>query len=390
MTGLRIIIAHNTYQHRGGEDAVVESEMALLRYHGHEVITYFRNNDDISSASAISTAMQTLWSSRTVDEFSELIHSFRPDIIHVHNTFPLISPSLYWAATQANVPVILTLHNFRLMCLSALYLRNGKVCEDCAGRLPWLGVVRRCYRDSVPASTVLAGTIALHRGLGTYRNKVSRYIALTEFAKLKFITGGLQENNIRIKPNFIEDPFKGQTLASSKQAEALFVGRFSQEKGISVLLQAWKSISYPLQLAGNGPIFDQCKATNKHGDITFLGLQSNQQIHELMSKARFLIMPSIWHETFGLVLIEAFAHGMPVICSRLGAMAEIVEDHKTGLHFDAGNADDLARKVNWMLAHPEECVKMGENARAVYLEKYTPEINYQHLMSIYQEAINEA
>lgn len=389
MTGLRIIIAHNAYQHRGGEDAVVESEMTLLRSHGHEVTTYFRNNDDINSASAISTAMQTLWSSRTVDELSELIHSFRPDIIHVHNTFPLISPSLYWAATRANVPVVLTLHNFRLMCLSALYLRNGNVCEDCAGRLPWLGVVRSCYRDSVPASTVLAGTIALHRGLGTYRNKVSRYIALTEFAKLKFITGGLQENNLRVKPNFIEDPFKGQALASTKKAEALFVGRFSQEKGISILLQAWNSVSYPILLAGNGPDFDQCKETNKHGDITFLGLQSKQQIHELMSKASFLIMPSIWHETFGLVIIEAFAHGMPVICSRLGGMAEIVEDHKTGLHFDAGDADDLTHKVNWMLAHPEECVKMGENARDVYLEKYTPEINYQHLMSIYQEAIDE-
>ena len=183
---------------------MVEAEIALLRSHGHDVETYFRSNDDVTGMSAVALAGGTLWSARTSHEVARVIGRFQPDVIHAHNTFPLISPSLYWAAARAGVPVVQTLHNFRLMCLNALFLREGKVCEDCMGHLPWRGVARACYRGSRAASAVLAGMLTLHRGLGTYRHKVARYIALNEFCRGKFIEGGLPAERVVVKPNFVD------------------------------------------------------------------------------------------------------------------------------------------------------------------------------------------
>ena len=201
---MRILFVHNAYQHRGGEDSVVEAEIALLQSHGHAVETYFRSNEDVAGMSSLALARHTLWSPRTPHDLADLIRRFQPDVIHVHNTFPLISPSLYWAAERARVPVVQTLHNFRLMCLNALFLREGKVCEDCMGHLPWRGVARACYRESRAASAALAGMLTLHRGLGTYRNKVARYIALNEFCRGKFIEGGLPAERVVVKPNFVD------------------------------------------------------------------------------------------------------------------------------------------------------------------------------------------
>jgi len=380
---VKILVVHNAYQHRGGEDSVVESEVALLRSHGHAVETYFRSNDDIATMPAASVAIQTLWSSRAAGDLSRLIESFRPDVIHVHNTLPLISPAIYWAAARAGVPVVQTLHNFRLMCLSALYLREGKVCEDCAGKLPWRGVVRKCYRGSTAASAVLAGMLTLHRGLGTYRNKVSRYIALNDFCRNKFIEGGLPAELIMVKPNFVDAP----SPLDIPRDGILFVGRLSIEKGVVSLAKAATLLpDAKLRVAGDGP--QAALLDGVHG-VTKLGALPADAVRREMNGALALVIPSIWYENFPRTIVEAFAAGLPVIASRIGALAEIVSDGETGLLFEAGNAQDMANKLAWALANPEKMAVMGQKARAKYEAEFTAERNYAQLIDIYESVIRE-
>jgi glycosyltransferase involved in cell wall biosynthesis len=379
----RILFIHNAYQQRGGEDSVVEAEIALLRTHGHEVETYFRHNDEIAGLSTVTIAQQTLWSSRTTHEVSELIRNFCPDVIHVHNTLPLISPSVYWAAARAGVPVVQTLHNFRLMCLGALYLREGKVCEDCAGHLPWRGVMHKCYRGSAAASAVLAGMLTLHRGLGTYRNKVSRYIALNDFCRNKFIEGGLPADRIVVKPNFVDFPAP-QDLP---RQGLLFVGRLSMEKGIEALAYAAALLpDAQLRVAGDGP---QAAFLDGVRGVTRLGSLSGLAVRREMNSAVALVIPSIWYENFPRTIVEAFAMGLPVIASRIGALADLVRDGETGLLFEPGNARDLADKMAWALAHPESMAEMGRKARVQYEAEFTAERNYAKLMTIYEDVIRE-
>ncbi|MFA5240819.1 MAG: glycosyltransferase family 4 protein [Sulfuricella sp.] len=383
---MRILIAHNAYQHRGGEDTVVESEIALLRSHGHAVETYFRSNDDVSGMPSLALVRQTLWSSRTTHDLADRINDFRPDIIHVHNTFPLISPSLYWAADRAGVPVVQTLHNFRLMCLNAMFLREGRVCEDCLGHLPWRGVARKCYRGSGAASAVLAGMLTLHRGLGTYRNKVARYIALNDFCRRKFIEGGLPAERVVVKPNFVAwaegrphpNPLPG---GEGERKGLLFVGRLSVEKGVAALAEAMASLpDAQLRVAGDGP---EAGLLEGVAGVTRLGSLPGDAVRQEMGRAAALVVPSIWYETFGLVIIEAFACGTPVIASRIGALADIVREGETGLLFEPGNPRDLADKMTWALTHPGQMAEMGRKARAQYEAEFSAEVNYRQLMEIY-------
>lgn len=377
---MRILIVHNAYRHRGGEDAVVEAEIALLRAHGHAVETYFRSNDDVSGMSSLALARQTLWSDRTPHDLAQLIRRFQPDVIHVHNTFPLVSPSLYWAAERAGVPVVQTLHNFRLMCLNALFLHEGRVCEDCMGQVPWRGVARACYRGSTAASAVLAGMLTLHRGLGTYRNKVARYIALNEFCRGKFIEGGLPAERVVVKPNFVDFDMPEPVA----RAGLLFVGRLSAEKGVATLAQAMTLLpDAKLRVAGDGP---EAGLLNGVAGVTRLGSLPGEAVRQEMGRAAALVVPSIWYENFPRTIVESFASGLPVIASRIGALADIVTDGETGLLFEPGNARDLADKLAWALAHPEQMAAMGRRARAQYEAEFSAEVNYRQLMKIYREA----
>ncbi|MDQ3186389.1 MAG: glycosyltransferase family 4 protein [Pseudomonadota bacterium] len=378
----RVLVVHNGYQQRGGEDSVVESEIPLLRSRGHAVETYFRTNNDITDIPAISLARQTLWSTRTTHDLTELIGSFRPDIIHVHNTFPLISPSLYWVATRARVPVVQTLHNFRLICLNAVFLRDENVCEDCLGHLPWRGVAYACYRGSRAASATTAGMLALHRWLGTYRSQVTRYIALNEFCRKKFIQGGLPEDRIVVKPNFVNF----ESLPVVPRQGLLFVGRLSVEKGVATLARATALLpGVHLRVAGEGP-----DATLLDGlDVIRLGSVPGEVVRQQMNSAVALVVPSIWYENFPRSIVEAFACSLPVIASRIGALRDIVKDGETGLLFDPGNPRDLADKMMWALAHPEEMIVMGRKARACYESHYTAERNYEQLVAIYRDAIDD-
>lgn len=380
---MRVLVAHNAYQHHGGEDSVVEAEIALLRSHNHEVATYFRHNDDIGGIARTAVVRQTLWSSRTTRDLSELVRGFRPDIIHSHNIFPLISPSLYWAAAQASVPVVQTLHNFRLMCLNGFFLRDGQVCEDCLGHLPWRGVARKCYRNSSAASGALAGMLALHRGMGTYRHKVARYIALNDFCRRKFIEGGIPAERIVVKPNFVNFP---ASEALPRQG-LLFVGRLSVEKGVATLARAAELLpDVHLRVAGEGP-----EATLLDGvsGVVRLGNLPATAVRQAMNNAVALVVPSIWYENFPRAIVEAFACGLPVIASRIGALAGLVHDGETGLLFETGNPRDLADKMVWALANPKHMADMGRKARSQYEAEFSANENYRMLMGIYKSVIRD-
>jgi glycosyltransferase involved in cell wall biosynthesis len=378
---MRVLIAHNAYRHRGGEDTVVESEAALLRTHGHQVEILSRSNDEVAEMPSLALARDTLWSQRTVRDLSGWVAAFKPDLVHAHNTFPLISPSLYWAAARTGVPVVQTLHNFRLLCLNALFLREGRVCEDCMGHLPWRGVARACYRGSRPASAALAGMLALHRSLGTYRNRVTRYIALNEFCRGKFIEGGLPAKRVVVKPNFVDAPAPAETTRSG----LLFVGRLSAEKGIATLALAMQQVpGASLRVAGDGP-----EAGSLEGvpGVVRLGSLPGDGVRAEMERALVLVVPSIWYENFPRTIVEAFAAGLPVVASRIGALAEIVTDGKTGLLFEPGNPHDLAEKISWALGNPERMAGMGRNARAQYEAEFSAEVNYRRLIEIYDDAM---
>jgi glycosyltransferase involved in cell wall biosynthesis len=380
---MRILIVHNAYQQRGGEDSVVEAEIALLGAHGQEVAVYTRSNDDIAAMPKASVALQTLWSSQTSRELAALVQSFQPDVIHVHNTFPLISPSLYWAASQVGVPVVQTLHNFRLHCPQAMFLRDGKVCEDCLGKVPWRGALRGCYRGSKVQSSVLAGMVTLHRALGTWQNKVTRYIALNEFCRNKFIQGGLPADRVVVKPNFVD--FSAPVAGT--RAGFLFVGRLSAEKGVDVLVNAAHALgNASVRVAGTGP---EAGLLVGVPGMQGLGALSGDAVRTEMSQAMALVLPSIWYENFPRTLVEAFGCGLPVIASRIGALAELVQDGITGLLFEPGKPEDLAQKMLWAQQHPEQMAAMGRNARALYEAEFTAERNYHQLMAIYQDAIAE-
>ena len=252
---MRILLVHNRYRQRGGEEAVLDAESALLRERGHEVLEFLKDNRDLDAKPGFRVAVNAIWARRSRNEVEQLVRESRPDIVHFHNTQPRISPAAYYAVRAHGVPVVQTLHNFRLMCPSATFFRDGKVCEDCLGKvLPWPGVLHACYRNSRTASGTVAATIALHRGLGTWTKLVDRHIALTHFAKAKFVEGGLSEERIAVKPNFVVDCGYPRSTAASVRKGALFVGRLSPEKGLLTLVRAWRKLTLPLQVIGDGPL----------------------------------------------------------------------------------------------------------------------------------------
>lgn len=380
---MKVLIAHNRYQIAGGEDTVVAAERALLQERGHEVFYLEKTNLEITGAWAtLKAAGATTYSPSSRRWLAQELARVRPDVAHVHNFFPLISTAVYDACRAAGVPVVQTLHNYRLICPNALCFRDGQPCEDCVGKfIPWPGVLHACYRQSRPASAAVATMLTVHRLLGTWANKVSVYIALTEFARQKFITGGLPAEKIVVKPNFAPSPGQPKPGAGDY---ALYVGRLSEEKGIATLLAAWSETvpAVPLKIVGDGPV-----AVAEIPGVEFLGRRSGEEVRELMAHARVLIFPSVCYETFGKAIIEAFAAGLPVVASNLGAMAELVQHERTGLLFRPGDPADLARKVEWAFAHPVELAAMRAAARAEYEAKYTPARNYEMLMAIYQRAI---
>ncbi len=386
---MKILIVHNFYQQAGGEDQCVAAEVAMLKAYGHDVIQYCVHNDAIHTMGRIQLALRTVWSRPAHDEIRELIREHRPQVAHFNNTFPLISPAAYYAAREEKVAVVQTLHNFRLLCPNALFFRNGQVCEDCLGRaIPWPGIVHKCYRGSRVASTGVATMLAAHRALGTWRKAVDVYVALTAFSRGKFVAGGLPADKLLVKANFVyPDPGPGAGTGNY----GVFVGRLSAEKGVETLLKAWQSLGerVPLKIVGDGPLAETVRAAAAQGAaVEWLGSKPLAEVYPLIGAATFLVLPSQCYENFPRVLIEAFAKGTPVIASRLGAMAEVVDHGRTGLHFEPGDALDLATKVRSLMDDPLQQSRMRRAAREEYEGKYTAESNYRTLMGIYAQALS--
>jgi exopolysaccharide biosynthesis WecB/TagA/CpsF family protein len=393
---MKILIVHNEYQNRGGEDCVVAAESRLLANAGHDIIHYGRTNHEIGHPSLIQAASlgaNTIWSRDSYRAIRVLIARERPDVAHFHNTFPLISPSAYSACRDASVPVVQTLHNYRLLCPRADLLRDGKPCEDCVGKWSsWPGVVHACYRESRAATSTVAAMLAVHGTLGTWQQKVDVYIALSEFARGKFLEGGLPGNKIVVKGNFVE---KGDCFEPGPQVVgkyAIYVGRLSPEKGLRQLLKAWKAsgVSFPLCIVGDGPLRAQLDLDRQNlnlSNVEFVGQLDHERAMDAVGRARFLVLPSQCYEAFPMAIAEAYACSVPVIAANHGAMAEMVENGRTGIRFNPGDSQDLAAKIKWACAEPAVLAEMGIAARAKFEREYTADSNLRALLSVYERAL---
>ena len=386
---MNVLVAHNVYQQPGGEDQVFRQEASLLEEHGHKVIRLEEHNDRVADRNKLQLIADTMWNRSAYKKVSRLIEAEKIQLLHVHNTFPLLSPAIYHAATAHNVPVVQTLHNYRLICPAATLFRDGHLCEECVGKVPFPAIQHKCYRGSRMASALTAAMLTGHRALGSYDKHVSRYIALSEYVRNKFILSGMPAEKIAIKPNFLgRDPGVG----SGEGQYCLFAGRLTEEKGVRTLLDAWQRFApkLPLRIVGQGPLGAVAEAAAaQSSNIQFSPWVEKPKLLQYLKGATLLIVPSLWYEPFSVTLLEAFATGLPVVASRLGTLASLVEHGRTGLHFTPGDPADLAAQVDKALEDPVALRAMRKSARHEFEMKYTGQINYRQLMNIYAGARSE-
>jgi len=377
---------HNRYQIPGGEDQSAAAEAALLRDCGHQVELLEEDNRRIEQLGRARTALRAVWSRESYRRIDQTLRGAGFDILHVQNFFPLWSPSVYYAAASNDVPVVQTLHNYRLLCVNSLLFRDQHVCEECLGHVPWRGVVHGCYRGSRGGSAVVAGMVGAHRLAGTWRKRIATYIAVSESAREKFIAGGLPAEKIVVKPNFINP---APAIGAGGGGYALYVGRLSPEKGIVAMLEAWQSAHHaiPLKVVGQGPLAERVAAAGRAGQgVEYLGSRTLEDVFELMRRAEFLVFPSEWHETMGRTIMEAFAVGTPVVAARIGPPASMVVPDKNGFLFTPGNAAELRERVEWCSNNLACLLGMRANARHAFEARYTGEANREMLLSIYRAA----
>ncbi len=389
---MKIAVVHNTYQWPGGEDVIVAQERDVLRSAGHQVIEYRRSNREVVSTDLIhqiKLAQKVVWSNDTFQEFRVLLQREKPDIVHVHNTFVMISPSIYWACAEENVPVVQSLHNFRLFCPASNFLRNGKICEECTEHSLLRSVAYGCYHNSRFATGAAALMLATHRWAGTWADKIDCYIAVSQFARKKFERGGLPSEKIVVKPHFV---YPDPGPRSSPGTYAVFVGRFTSEKGLPLLLDAWRQVntSVPLVIVGDGPLREtlEARAAQSGGSrVIFRGHLSREETLATIKGAKVLVCASECYEQGPATILEAYACGVPVIAPALGPIDEVVQDKQTGLLFRAGDGAHLAQQVTWALSHEEQLQSMGTRARARFESTYSGAKNYARLMEIYERVL---
>jgi len=392
MMPYRVLFVHNRYLQRGGEDVEFEAEKRLMESRGHDVSTCIADNQELLAMPPHRILATAIWSRAGYARVRDAVRKFRPDIVHFHNTFAVISPASLWACENATGPrpaVVQSLHNYRIGCPAGPLCREGRACTTCLSKyFAWPAVLRACYHHSRSKSLAVAVMSTVHRCLRTWKGRVDAFIALTHFARALHIRTGLPSERIFVKPNF---PGISGPAGAGGGGFALFVGRLAPEKGIQVLLDAWRRVGtqIPVLIAGNGPLaatVENCGIAN----VRYLGSKSSQDVFSLMQNAEFLVVPSTQVENFGLVLAEGFAAGCPSIASRIGALEELTSHRQTGLLFEPGNPTALAESVEWAVRHPEILRKMRLSARAEFEAKYTPERNYDMTMAIYGRALTRA
>ena len=381
----RLLQVHTRYRLAGGEDEVVEAEKLLLEGAGVDVHQVIFDNADLresqSLAGDLHLAAAAIWSRTAERRVNAAILAYRPQVMHVHNTFPAASPSVYAAAAAHGVPVIQTLHNYRFVCPVATLFRDGRVCTDCVGRVvPWPAVVHACVRGSRPQSAVAAATLAVHRIRGTFSRDIRGYVALTSFQRRLMIDGGLPAERIRVIPNFLEpDPGVG----IGNRDGFVFVGRLSPEKGIAVLLDAARILPGVVRVVGGGPLASEGEEADATGRIAYVGSVTRSSVLDELRRAIALVLPSVWFEGFPLVLLEALASGTPVITTRLGSLAELIEEGMTGLIAEPNDAANLADKIQWAINHPDEMRSMGVTARRTYEARFSGQSHLAALREAY-------
>lgn len=385
---MRIMQVHNSYQQLGGEDTVFDAEFDILSSNGFAVARYHVSNDGLEIRSGLKAGIDAIWNSGQADQLRRAMEEFEPDVVHVHNTLAVISPAVHHVAKRYGAATVQTLHNYRFICPAATFFRDGEVCEACLGKpIPWPAVKHGCYKGSRRASTAVAGLLGFHRAVGTFRNKIDLYLALTRFARQKFVDGGFPASKIVVKPNFLSvDPGVGHGTGGY----ALFVGRLSSEKGLETLLTAWEDLGYelPLRIVGDGPLGEhvRTRASRLRG-VTALGVLDRKRVSEHMAEATVLIVPSEWYEGLSMVAIEAFAVGLPVIASRIGALEEVVTDGLDGLHFDPGDARSLREAVVAMTSDEVRLSLMRRAARATFEANYSAQVGLDALAAAYERAV---
>jgi glycosyltransferase involved in cell wall biosynthesis len=382
---VRVLQIHNAYRQSGGEDQVVEDERRLLVANGHHVRQLLASNDRIRRPfDAAIAALRAPYSWDAKRWTARELATERPDIVHVHNTFPLLSPAVYDACIDARIPVVQTLHNYRPICPGALLMRDGVACDLCVHGSVGHSIRYGCYRGSRLATVPVAALVAGHRRRGTWKTRVDRFIALTNFAKRKFATAGFPLDRMSVKPNFcgtvpVEEGHEARE-------GAIYVGRLSREKGLMTLLDSWADLPISLTVIGDGPLASSLAPFRSISNVRFLGPQPKAAVIRHMRRAKFLVLPSECYEGFPLVLAEAFACGLPVLGSRIGSVEEIIDHGVTGLLFETGSVVDLRDKALWLATRDDERREMARNARSTYLSHYTPEVNYSQLAEIYRLA----
>ncbi len=388
---MRILSLHNYYLQAGGEDSVFRLEAELLRQHGHEVIEYLEDNRRIAGMSKISVALQTTWSWESYRRVKHVITQEAPDVAHFHNFFPLISPSAYYACREMGVPVVQNLDNQRLICPASTFYRDEQLCLDCLSKIPaWPGIRHACYHESRMHTAVVAAMAAFHTWRRTWQDVVNVYINSTNFYRQIYIKAGFPPEKLVVKPHFIMPP----AVPAASEAEgdyALFIGRLEAVKGVRTLVAAWKQLDIPLKIRGSGDLEDETRAFIQAQNLTSVEIverMDGEAFSELVGNACFLVLPSEgYYETFGMVIIEAYARGVPVLVAGIGVMPEMVRDGQTGLLFTPGDAHDLAKKAQWLWDNAQATSRLGAQALDFYRERFSPEKAYDSLMQIYRMAM---
>ena len=383
---MKVLMLHNRYKIMGGEDVSTNAEYTLLKEYGVDIETLILTNDIIEDENKLGLAINTIWSKKYHAEILQRIADKKYDIIHVQNFFPLFSPSIFYAAKKAGIKIVMTVRNYRLICPNGLMYVNGAICTECVGKtIPYPALIKKCYRNSTSATGVTVAMLSLHNFLNTWKNKIDGFICISEFVKKQLIAGGIEENKLHVKYNFVATEIPPNF---NPQDYYIYVGRISTEKGIDILLETFSKNKKKLLIIGDGPLKeDVVAAAERNDNIIFCGKLPLQETYKKLAAAKALIFPSKWHEPFGRTIVESFAHGTPVIGTPLGGVPELIEEGVNGFLFDSSLQSDLERALLVFESQPNPEL-MRRNAYASYQQKFTPAVNYERIMQIYIGIIN--